>query len=66
MTDSAVHVSVRLHPDGWVHVYVDTDDLPSRYTHGGFSVPKLAVFVNGDDPDYLGPDGDWQPTKPTA
>lgn len=51
-----VHVRTYTHPDGWIYLYVDTDDLPARYRHATM-LPKLALVVNGEGPEYLDPHG---------
>lgn len=61
---NAVQLSAYIQPDGWVHVFIDTHDLPASCTHQPHAVPKLALIVNGSAPDYLDERGKWQTRKP--
>jgi len=55
-----VRASAYLHPDGWIEVHLETDDVPTGYAHAPGYIPKLRVSVNGGQAAYLAPTGAFE------
>lgn len=60
---NAVQFSATIAPDGWVHIYIGTHDLPDS-SRQEERLPKLAIHIDGQRPHWFDHPGDWISKKP--